>query len=249
MSIRLCQLQSKGCAWFPGNKGHCTRLPLSWRVWKRNCERRSCPPLIGSGGTMCCLHDASALCFKWLYVRHCMSLCIWQIIWQVKDYSNLLCYSSGSWEGSAYHMCCVILASVSIQPCLSVAFTPYVILWFKTGLLLTVYSDLNKIDLSNRQEKRFNCLFPLVSWGWICRIPLKWLRREANRTCKLTFFLALPAIVLVSSWHHWISQLSFFPIPFISLRSRDGWDELCVRITDSKGFCAENCLLHSWCLE
>lgn len=136
-----------------------------------------------------------------------------------------------------------------MQPCLSVAFTPYVILWFKTGLLLSVYSDLNKINLLNRQEKRFNCLFPLVSWGWICTIPLKWLRREANGTYKLTCLLALPEIVLVAIWHHWASQLSYFPIPFFSLSSRDGQKGWAMFENYRKGFGAENCLLHCWCSE
>lgn len=40
--------------------------------------------------------------------------------------------------------------------------------------------------------------------------------------------------------------LSYF---FLSAVEMDRMDELCFRITDAKGFCAENCLLHCWCLE
>lgn len=106
------QLESKGCASFPGNKGHCTHLHPSWRA-RREAARRGCSPLSLGVEAPCAACVMPILCFNWLCVAHCMSLCIWQIIWQVTDYSNLLCYSSGIWEGSAYHMCCVILASVS----------------------------------------------------------------------------------------------------------------------------------------
>lgn len=34
----------------------------------------SLPSVVGSGWTMCCVHDANALHFNWLCVRHCMSL-------------------------------------------------------------------------------------------------------------------------------------------------------------------------------
>lgn len=94
--------------------------------------------------------------------------------------------------------------------------------WFHVNCLQWFEQD----RLVKQTGNRFNCLFPLVSWGWICRIPLKWLRREANGICKLTCLLALLAIVLVASWHHWMSQLSSFPIPLFSLSSRDeqkGW--------------------------
>lgn len=149
--LRLCQLESKGCAWFTSNKTHRTGLHLSWRAPES--ERESArgvaapialPSVIRGGGTTCCLHDADAHRFNWLCVQHCVSLCSWQIIWQVKDYSNLLCYSSGiSREGSVYHMCRVILASISNLVYLSPSHLVF-FLWFKTDLLLTVYSDLDK---------------------------------------------------------------------------------------------------------
>lgn len=72
MSIRLCQLVSKGCSWFAGNKGHCTHLHLSWRALKRDCERRSCFPLSLGVKAACVMPMLSALTGS---VLHTACLC------------------------------------------------------------------------------------------------------------------------------------------------------------------------------
>lgn len=47
MSIRLCQLESRACAWFPGNKGHCTHLQPSWRAQRETARGEAAPLSLG----------------------------------------------------------------------------------------------------------------------------------------------------------------------------------------------------------